>query len=163
MLWAVFLAVLSRGWVISVMSQIWVVKTVLGANDLFADFLQGFRMIISQQSELERCWTCHLMGYLIKKMRINYNCQKIAPIVPMVIRRNNMAHLFQPKIQTKKTIMKEQDQWGRYENCIQPPWCRSPGQSKSVLIHMDMPTTWVIDMRNNSLGVWVLTYMNHFG
>ena len=145
------------------MSQIWVVKTVLVATDLFADFLQGFRMIISQQSELERCWTCHFIGYLIRKMRINYNCRKIAPTVPMVIRRSNMTQLFQPRIQTKKTIMKEQDQWCRYENCCTTPWCRSPRQSKSVLIHMDMPTTWVIGMRNNSLEAWVLTYMNHHG
>ena len=88
---------------------------------------------------------------------------KIAPTVPMVIWRSNMAQLLQPKIQTKKTIMKEQDQWCRYENCTRPPWCRSPGQSKSVLIHMDMPTSWVIGMRNNSLEAWVLTYMNHHG
>ena len=50
------------------------------------------------------------MGYPVRKMRISYNCQKIAPTIPMVIERNNMAQLFQPKIQTKKTIMKEQDQ-----------------------------------------------------
>ena len=31
------------------------VKTVLVATDLFVGFLQVFRMIISQQSELERC------------------------------------------------------------------------------------------------------------
>ena len=99
------------------MSQIWVVKTVLVATDLFADFLQGFRMIISQRSELERCWTCHLMGYPVRKMRISYDCRKIAPTVPMVIRRSNMTQLFQPRIQAKKTIMKEQDQWCRYENC----------------------------------------------
>ena len=38
-----FSVVLSRGWAIAVMSQIWVVKIVLVATDLFADFLQGFR------------------------------------------------------------------------------------------------------------------------
>ena len=145
------------------MSQIWVVKTILVATDLFVDFLQGFRMIISQQLELERCWTCHLRGYPVRKMRINYNCRKIAPTIPMVVQRNNMAQLFHPKIQTKKTKMKEQDQRCRYENCCITPMVQIPGQSKSVLIYMDMPTTWVIGTRNNSLEAWVLTYMNHHG
>ena len=50
------------------------------------------------------------MDYPVRKMRISYNCSKIATTVPMVIQRKNMAQLFEPKIQTKTTIMKDQDQ-----------------------------------------------------
>ena len=81
-------------------------------------FLAKVRMIIFLRSELEGCWTCHLMGYPVRKMRISYDCRKIAPTVPMVIRRSNMTQLFQPRIQAKKTIMKEQDQWCRRKSNI---------------------------------------------
>ena len=73
-------------------------KDCSGGYWFICRFLAKVQMIIFLRSELKGCWTCRLMGYPVRKMRISCDCQKIAPTVPMVIRRSNMAQLFQPKI-----------------------------------------------------------------
>ena len=73
-------------------------------------FLARVQMIISLRSELERWWTCH---WKIITMSGDENkgtpVRMLHPTEPMVTRRSNMTPLFQPRIQIKKTIMKEQD------------------------------------------------------
>ena len=73
-------------------------------------FLARVRMIISLRSELERRWTCNgndatMSGDEDKSTPVRI----LHPTVSMLTRRSNMTKLFQPRIQTKKTVMKEQD------------------------------------------------------
>ena len=73
-------------------------------------FLPRVQMIISLWSELERWWTCHWNNITTSgDENKGTPVRMLHPTEPMVTRGSNTIPLFHQRIQTRKTVMKEQD------------------------------------------------------